>query len=88
MSLKDPIRSFWISTLDSLRIFGVSPSRRILYFFSTLIFYFFSILFLGIFKQGSLFLFFFFIGFFFLIHFFFFFPPLAGKRGTMGPGFI
>lgn len=40
MSLKDPIRSFWISALDSLRIFGVSLSRRILYFFYTLIFIF------------------------------------------------
>lgn len=51
MSLRDPVRSFWISRLDYLRIFG-SLVRRI--FFSTLFFSFnLSILFLGIFKQGS-----------------------------------
>lgn len=32
MSLRDPVRSFWISTLDCLRIFGVSLSRRIFFF--------------------------------------------------------
>lgn len=55
--LKDPVRSFWISTLDCWRIFGVFLFRKdFLIFFSSPIF-FLSIF--GIFKQGS---FFFFLG--------------------------
>lgn len=83
MSLRDPVRSFWISTLDCLRIFVFLVKKD--FFFHT-DFFSLSILFLGIFKQGSS----------FLLHWLIFksilypllFPLLAGKLGTMGPGFI
>lgn len=76
--LKDPVRSFRISTLDCWRIFGVFLFGKDFVFF-----FFFPIIF-GIFK-GS---FFFFLGFLKKKKSVFSFPPRAGKQGIMGPGFI
>lgn len=67
MSLRDPVRSFWISTLDCLRIFGVSISRRIFFlksFFHT-IFFPFPFYFWGFLNKDLLF---FSIGLFFKIY--------------------
>lgn len=84
MSLKDPIRSFWISTVDSLRIFGVSLSRRILYFFSTLIFFFFPFCFWGFLNKDLCF--FSLLAYFFNPYFFFFlFSSPGWKAGDHGP---
>lgn len=89
MSLRDPLRSFWISTLDCLRIFGVSLSRRIFYlfFFYTDFFFSFPFYFWGFLNKDLLFYsvhWLIFKSIIFLAHF----PLLAGKLGTMGPGFI
>lgn len=91
MVLKDPVRSFWISTLDCWRIFGVFLFRKdFVIFIFVFIFrhsFFFPIIF-GIFKQGFFFFFFFGLIFLICISFYIFFSPRAGKQGIMGPGFI
>lgn len=74
--LKDPVRSFWISTLD-WRIFGVFLFRK------DFVIFFLSNHFWDFQTRIS---FFPFLAYFFL--FVFSFPPRAGKQGIMGPGFI
>lgn len=83
--LKDSVRSFWISKLDSWRIFGVFLFRKdfVIFFsfriifldFQSRIFFFFSLILAYIFNP------------YFLLVFFFPLPGLE-TRGIMGPGFI